>query len=255
MKFITSNISNPGKQSLNQDAIAFRDYNDSMRDVTGCWILADGLGGHGGGREAAQLAVDTVLDIHNKMAMGLKKEMLQMCFERAQEVIMDTQDQSEHFKAMRTTLVVLLARENQALWAHVGDSRLYHFQTRPTTSRSYIRTKDHSVPQVLVDAGDIPSMEIRYHEDRNRLLRSLGSADNPFPDVLQEPVYIQPGDAFLLCSDGFWEYVTELEMETDLSKSSSPEKWLELMSLRLTKKSYTNPDADNFSAIGIFVVE
>ena len=235
--------------------MAYREFDSSMPDISGCWVLADGLGGHGGGREAAQLAVDTVLETHKKRALGLTKETLEACFQNANQAIMAAQDQSERHKGMRTTLVVLLARENQALWAHVGDSRLYHFRAQPGAGQSYVRTKDHSVPQVLVDAGDILASEIRDHQDRNRLLRTMGSPEVPVPDIVPEPVNIRVGDAFLLCSDGFWEYITGLEMEVDLAKATSPEHWVDLMSVRLTKKSYADQDSDNFSAIAIFVAD
>ena len=90
-------------------------------------------------------------------------------------------------------------------WGHVGDSRLYYFKN----GRIVKRTLDHSVPQMLVAAGEIDEKEIRHHPDRNRLVRVMGMEwDEPKYQV-SEPMPEEPGQAFLLCSDGFWENIEE----------------------------------------------
>jgi serine/threonine protein phosphatase PrpC len=148
---------------------------------------------------------------------------------------------------MRTTLVVLASDGQRARWAHVGDSRLYHLRGGRIASQ----TLDHSVPQALARAGEIRPDEIRCHEDRNRLLRTLGNEDEARPTVLGEPVLLEPDDAFLLCTDGFWEFVTEAEIEVTLAKAATPEDWLTTMATRLLNRA--DPGHDNYTAVAVWV--
>jgi PPM family protein phosphatase len=111
------------------------------------------------------------------------------------------------------------------------------------------QTSDHSVPQLLANAGEIDASDIRFHEDRNRLLRSIGSEDTFKPHLEQSPITLYSGDAFLLCTDGFWEYVFEAEMVEYLQQASSAATWLNTMELRLLARA---PERnDNYSAIAI----
>lgn len=234
--FATAIVSRAGGRAYNEDACDYRD---------GCWVLADGLGGHGGGEVASRIAVDTVLRTlkHRTPTSAALKQVVQTANQA-----LHAQQQTDHRLAgMRTTLVILAVDGAMALWAHVGDSRLYHFRNGELASQ----TEDHSVPQALVKAGELRSADIRHHEDRNRLLRTLGADENPRPAVLPTPTPLASGDAFLLCTDGFWEYVTEQEMEVTLAKSATPEDWLQLMTTRLLTDA--EPDNDNFTAMAVFV--
>jgi hypothetical protein len=147
---------------------------------------------------------------------------------------------------MRTTIVILLADSANACWGHVGDSRLYHFRA----GRLLSQTRDHSLPQTLADAGEISHAEIRHHEDRSRLLRVVGEEGASQPAIVKEAVPLCRSDAFLLCTDGFWENVYELEMELDFAKSGQPADWLALMETRLQER--VDGSHDNYSAIAVF---
>ena len=84
---------------------------------------------------------------------------------------------------------------------------------------------------MFVTMGELEEKMIRFHEDRNRVLRCLGQDDSLNPTARDYP--LEPGDhAFLLCSDGFWEYVLEPEMEEDLRDAASPADWLQRMRAR-----------------------
>jgi len=93
-----------------------------------------------------------------------------------------------------------------AWWAHIGDSRLYHFRKRKLLQR----TRDHSVVQLLVDLGRVKEKEMAEHPDQSRLLKGLGGKEPPKPDFGQASLC--PGDSFVLCSDGFWEHVSPSAM-------------------------------------------
>ncbi|MGH8728971.1 MAG: PP2C family protein-serine/threonine phosphatase, partial [Burkholderiales bacterium] len=134
-----------------------------------------------------------------------------------------------------------------AVWSHVGDSRLYFLRDRIIQ----FQTRDHTVSQALADAGKLSPDMIRFHAERNWLLKSLGHTDDPEAEPAPSLIALKRGDAFLLCSDGLWEYVTETEMQSDLPKSRSAADWLARLELRVVDRA--DGRGDNYSAIAVFV--
>ncbi|MBF0390858.1 MAG: serine/threonine-protein phosphatase [Desulfamplus sp.] len=241
MKYITAMVSNVGGRSENQDYCGFREKSHLT-----CWVAADGLGGHRGGEVASSIATETILNEFEKEP-EISAEALVRYIKAAQDAIIIKQEEDPKLFSMRTTVAILIADSKSAIWSHIGDTRLYHFRD----GQIIFQTKDHSVPQAMFDAGDITYNQIRQHEDRNRLLRTLGHEGNLRPAVEKDVHIVQPQDSFLLCTDGFWEYVTEIEMEADLARSKIPNNWLDFMSSRVISRA--EGKYDNYSAIAIFV--
>lgn len=240
MNYQTATLSQQGGRAYNEDYFGSIELPAQLH----CWVLADGLGGHGGGDVAARLAVEAMLAVVAEKPV-LATETLKLQFNQAQAAVIAGQQGALKLAAMQTTAVTLLVQNDLALWGHIGDSRLYYFHQGCIEQQ----TRDHSVPQMLAKAGEIDAVDIRFHEDRNRLLRSMGSEDSFKPYLEQSPLSLQLGDAFLLCTDGFWEYVFEAEMEADLRQADAAEDWLKAMELRLLARvPETN---DNYSAIAI----
>lgn len=176
-------------------------------------------------------------------------DFLAECFNAAQETILREQLRLHAESKMKTTMVALRIEHSRAYYAHIGDSRLYHFSRRNCKQL----TMDHSVPQMLVASGDIQRSEIRHHPDRNKLLRVLGVEwESPRFTLCKKPLIVWPGDAFLLCSDGFWELIEEEEMLALYRMHKRPEAWLAAMKELVEKRGAENEGtADNFSAIAI----
>jgi serine/threonine protein phosphatase PrpC len=231
------------------------------------FIVADGLGGQGGGEFASKAAVHSVLAgsaMHKNGSVGLDEyfdpEWLTLQFEIAHGNVKQQQQRQPEFSKMATTLVVLMVMDGKAIWGHVGDSRLYLLRE----GKIHSQTKDHSVPQMLVSSGEIEEKDIRHHPDRNRLLRALGDNRENIQARVHEEETLQEGDVFLLCTDGFWEYVTEEEMLTSLYESANPDDWLKRMesqyldpvvkeeALREGKEKEEN---DNYTAIAVWYGE
>ena len=242
MRITHATLSHPGGRKVNEDASG----NKMLSAGKGCWVVADGLGGHGGGDVASKMVVNTVLETYQnnpEFSANRIREMLEL----AQQTLLREQHDASRLSGMRSTAVVLLLDDAKALWAYVGDTRLYHFINKQIVHQ----TKDHSVPQAMVDAGHIGCDDIRHHEDRNRLTRSLGSDGKVRATLLEQPAAINKGDTFLLCTDGFWEFVTETEMEAAIAKSCNPQNWLTEMEHVLLHKAPANHD--NYTATAIFV--
>ena len=231
-------MSNIGGRSTNDDTAAI--YQEAGGKA---WVyVGDGLGSYAGGKRASRAAGDALLGMAKKGSM-LGRERLQEAARAADQAVKTLQKQTGG--NMKTTLVFLAVEGDQAQWAHVGDSRLYHFRG----GKLQKQTTDHSVSQMAVFLGEISLHEIRFHEDRNRVLRALGG-DNAKADV-SEPLTLKEGeDAFLLCTDGFWEYVYEEEMEQLLCRSSTPEQWLRQMEQLV--RSRATAENDNFTAAAVF---
>lgn len=147
---------------------------------------------------------------------------------------------------MKTTAVALSIDGERAVWGHIGDSRLYRFSGGTLDQE----TRDHSVTFMKYLGGEISYMDICHDDDRSSLLRALGKLPCK-PETGQAELH--PGDAFLLCSDGFWEYVYQEEILADLLKAETPEGWARDMLLRHIRR--TPPGNDNFSLITVFVEE
>ncbi|MCG6551299.1 MAG: protein phosphatase 2C domain-containing protein [Candidatus Magnetominusculus sp. LBB02] len=210
-----------------------------------CWTAADGAGGHEGGEIASETAVTAILDVFRDDP-GMSSEHLWKYLRTAHSAIIKKQE-VPGLNSMRTTIAVLVSDYKSAMWAHAGDTRLYMLKD----GRVLFQTKDHSMPQVLADSGQISAKEIRYHQDRNRLLKSLGVEGALSASVMEDKVPAKEGDAFLICTDGFWEHITETEMEIDLAKSETPQQWLLHMRGRLARR--VDGEYDNYSAVAVIV--
>lgn len=243
MHFATALRSSTGGRDKNQDAA------DSFaQNGLDGWVLADGLGGHRGGGLASSLATEAMIETCTERG-DVSADTIAAAAQAAQDLIHERQQQAPKYSRMRTTFVLLLAdpEAGTARWGHAGDSRLYHFRDGAVANR----TKDHSVVQALVDAGELDPEDQRDHDASHRILRALGDADDANPDVLDTPVSLQPGDAFLLCSDGFWEGVREDTMLAHLADADTPDDWLDDMAAHIEETA--GEEQDNFTAVAVFV--
>ena len=238
MGMLIARFSSRGGRSYNEDSI--RVYqNGSAAAIT----VADGLGGHGGGEVASSIAADTMIEMFQAQPYA-NADNLRRMFEEANARVLHAQKEAVK---MKSTCVTLLISPAGAAWGHMGDSRLYHFQD----GKLSFQTADHSVSYLAYRSGEIPYEGIRFHEDRNKVLRALGSDDSPKPEIAGAE--LQNGfHSFLLCTDGLWEYVHETEMEADLAKSGTPQEWISFLVARLMKR--VDGRNDNFSAAAVFLI-
>lgn len=212
------------------------------KDGKKCLVLCDGLGGHGKGEVASALVVEAVGQIFNS-AQKIDEDFLRSAFQLSQEALIDEQIRQDAKTDMKTTAVAMYIDGNKVQWGHVGDSRLYAF----AKNKVKLRTLDHSVPQMLVFAREIKEKQIRNHPDRNRLLRVMGIEWEKPMYELAEQTQLEKYQAFLLCSDGFWELIDEKQMCKLLKNSSTVEKWMQAM-VEVIKQNGIGKNMDNYTA-------
>ena len=197
MKYSLYQESRIGGRAVNQDRVGHVYTTESI-----CMVLADGMGGHARGEVAAQLLLDTALGMFEKQAKPHLDDITEFLLDSiytAHETINEFALKNKLKDSPRTTCVVCVIQEGRAWWAHVGDSRLYHFSQDGLVSR----TRDHSAVQHLVDDGLVSEDEINTHPDRNKLYNSVGGFI--LPNIELSPgVTLREGDVLLMGSDGFW---------------------------------------------------
>lgn len=227
-----------GARKLNEDSYGVQ--NGDKRCIA---VLCDGLGGHNCGEVASQAAVKSIMDGIARIEQ-LQPEKIQDVLKKVNEAIVQQQTANPAQNGMRTTAVGCIVEGRELTYFNSGDSRFYYFSNGALSAMS----KDHSVSQMSIELGEMTFDEIRFDSDRNKLLKVLGDPTANEVGTVYSPIPYKKGDAFLLCSDGFWEYILEEEMEIDLSKARTAKEWVEFMIVRLLLKfSASN---DNFTVIG-----
>ena len=239
MKIEFYGYTDTGSRPENEDSYAYEAYGKGRY----CAVVADGLGGHEGGKAASLIVVRHLASVwQNTPRLPTAEQLLERLAAANNEILAQRQTADQ----MKSTVVALYLWGSHAIWTHIGDSRLYHYHNGCLAHY----TNDHSVPQISVQLGELTRNQIPGHPDRSRLLRVLGGEELR-PDFAG-PMSLIPGHhAFLLCSDGFWEYLQEEEIELDLSKSASPKQWIDYLRWRGNKRKGT--DADNNTAIAVFL--
>ena len=242
---VVASRSECGQRSRNEDRVAV-----SHEGPHWLAVLADGAGGHHGGAEAAQRAVQHVQHALRGERARFDADALTRAVLATHRHVLDAQHSGDGPRGMHTTVVVLWidAETGRALWTHVGDSRLY------VVRRGALRqlTSDDSVVQRMVDAGILTAQQALVHPYRNQLLSALGIDGEVEPHTPRSAVRLEPGDAFLLCSDGWWGSLADEEILAGLSAADTPEEWLAAMQQCIEVRAQSRQD--NFSAIAAWVM-
>jgi serine/threonine protein phosphatase PrpC len=198
-RWLGDGASHPGGRSEQQDRWKIFDLPKQGGLLA---VVADGMGGHRDGALGAQAIIDATACFVREQAEILHKDpvkALTLLCQRCQDAIKAESDTAH------STVVMLWLYQDRAHWMHVGDSRLYHMRN----GRRLVRTRDHSVAQMLMESGEINESEMAFHPDQNRLYRSLGGKEAPKPEIGCAQVMLD--DLFVLCSDGVWQHIAEPE--------------------------------------------
>jgi serine/threonine protein phosphatase PrpC len=212
----------------------------------GLYIIADGMGGHENGEVASSVAVERLAShvvrslylplispTNHKMEASIQ-EIMQAGVIQAHQTI------KKEALGGGTTLTSALILGNQMTIAHVGDSRAYMCNT---DGNLHLLTHDHSLVKRLEDIGQISAEQALTHPQRNVLYRALGQGEPFEPDIAT--FEFQPGSQLMICSDGLWGLISDLEMGVIIRSASDPQHACQ----ELTTKANSAGGPDNISVI------
>jgi protein phosphatase len=231
-------VSDTGKiRSENQDALGRFPASSTSLAVPGgqLFIVADGMGGHAGGRIASSLTVQTLGEAYEATAEVGVREALLEGFRKANDTVFRKGRSTPDLAGMGTTCTVLALGERTATIAHVGDSRVYRI-TRRTIQQL---TDDHSKVAEMVRRGIITREEAKQHPERSHLYRALGIKPAVDVDVI-ERIAVRPETSFLLCTDGLHNLVDDDEMRRVVASLPPGEAAQELVTLANDRGGHDN---------------
>lgn len=236
MYFDSYAFTDAGGREENQDAVGKQET-----DRGAFYVVADGLGGHRLGNLASEIVVEKMGAVWRENGIRNSEEMLE-AVKRANEAVL--QLQKERYCASKSTVAALAITEEGACWAHSGDSRVYYISGGSLEAV----TEDHSVAYKKYKAGEISKEQIASDEDQSSLLRALGNERRWEPNI-SGAEKLKADAAFLLCSDGFWEYISDEEILTAFRTAKSAEEWGEKM--LQTIRARFKDGHDNYSLIAV----
>ena len=209
----------PGRaRSNNEDSVATDD------DVA-LAVLADGMGGYNAGEVASNMATSFIrtelgrwLREASKQASDAEvRRAMDICVDNANRAIFNASNSNPQYAGMGTTLVVAVFRDERLLLGHVGDSRCYRIRA----GKFHQITRDHSLLQEQLDAGLITPEQAAFSSNKNLVTRAVGVEDTVMLETHQHDV--EPGDVFLLCSDGLSDMLDDAAIAQVLQAHDSLE--------------------------------
>jgi PPM family protein phosphatase len=247
--------SDPGMvRSHNEDSIA----NDAR---FGLAILADGMGGYNAGEVASGMATTVLMtelqgalshtspfepDESGVEARTAAARMLREQINKANTAIFSASQSQPQYAGMGTTLVMAVFYDNKMTVAHIGDSRLYRFREGKFSQV----TRDHSLLQEQIDSGMITEEEAKHSQNKNLVTRALGI--DPTVEAEVHDYETQPGDIYLLCSDGLSDMVEDPEIGLALESLGGN---LNLAAQQLVQMANDNGGRDNVSVLLVKILK
>jgi protein phosphatase len=199
------------------------------------YVVADGLGGHNAGEVASASAVARLGEEYFSPSNHTRIEpALRQAVQAANLRIHELVHLHPEYRSMETTLSAVAIAGAQAYVAHIGDTRIYHWRAGVLSQL----TSDHSEAAELVRMKILKPDRVRDHPGRNTLTRTLGSRLIPRPDYLRRPV--QAGDQFVLCTDGVWSEIEDVEIAAIVGDAQPETACRELIDRALSRDSHDN---------------
>jgi len=232
-----------GNRDTNQDRFRAIETDEGV-----LLVLGDGMGGQAQGEVAAQLLVDIAKRHYLDASRPIRepKPFLEKILHSAHQAIVDFGQRQDPPVTPGTTAVLCLVQGGKAVWAHVGDSRIYLFQN----GLPIYRSTDHSLVEMLYQKGEISLRELESHPKRNQITQCLGGGlvEEPEP-TLSNVVTMHVEDIILLCTDGLWGPLDDAVMGELLCRPGNLDDIINGMAQQAEHLSY--PYSDNISVLAL----
>jgi protein phosphatase len=219
-----------------------------LNEQLGLFIVADGMGGHAAGEIASRMAIDVVCErLEPQLGVQTSAEkllpVLVAAVTAANQSVSQAAAKNPAWAGMGTTLTTLLIHARQALFVHIGDSRLYRWRNQVLEQLS----DDHTLVEAQVRQGIISDKEAGQSNLGHILLQAIGITEDL--ELCQNILPIQQGDCFLLCSDGLTGMLPQDKISAILTQKTLPQQGCEeLVALALAAGG-----KDNITAVLVTV--
>jgi len=216
------------------------------------FVLADGMGGHKAGEVAAKEAVENLATSIKRIFSSSHKENsepehiashLHYAIQDANCWVKQLAEENDAYSGMGTTLCCFMVHKEKLIYAHVGDSRIYHFKQDLTQL-----TEDHSLKNHLLKKGKLTLENMNRYPYKNRITKAIGTQQLITPDV--DHIEVEHGDIFFLCSDGLTDHLSDNEIKAILETCDCIEK----ASKRLVDAAKAKGGKDNITIVMIKVL-
>jgi serine/threonine protein phosphatase PrpC len=200
-----ADLSNVGNREDNQDRAAV-----AADDRAALLVAMDGMGGHAYGARAAEIGLKILLDAFAAERHPLFDPLgfLHLTLGRAHSAVVEAGRELPVEQRPRATCAVCIVQDGSAYWAHLGDARVYHIRNGVVVQR----TRDHTHVEQLLRDGQIREEDVQGHPMRNYVDCCIGGeASQPEMSLsLRQP--LQAGDVLLVCSDGVWANLRDIDI-------------------------------------------
>ncbi|MFO7820370.1 MAG: protein phosphatase 2C domain-containing protein [Halanaerobacter sp.] len=229
-KFVTS----PGDFKVNKDYFAYVELDDYV-----CWVLADGLDS-ANDRISSEIVVNSILNDFAEDP-SLKKRKIKKYIKNANQRL----EEESSTMSLQSTVLVVVSDYHSLRWGYVGNTRLYHLRK----DKIKRKTKDHSIAEMMLEVGDIGPQQLNQHQERNNLNKYLGQEKGVSPTISKK-FQLEDDDTLILCTSGFWEHLSDRDLETDLEEIKEVQELVDNLELKMLSQAENS--LDNYSIVAVF---
>ena len=233
-EFITEFITKSGNFKKNRDYFAYVELDDMA-----CWVLADGLDSSPD-MLSAEIAAGSILNDFTENP-SMKRRHIKKYIKNAHQALLH----ESRLMKLQSTVLVIVSDYSSLIWGSVGNARLYHLRNERINRKS----KDHSIAQMLVDAGEVEEKRLNQHQERNNLTEYLGK-DGTVKPYVSKKLRLRDDDFLLMCTSGFWENINDQELVNGLKEANDAKEFVEGLESKILN---TGNDLDNYSIASLFI--
>ncbi|AZO95790.1 hypothetical protein [Halocella sp. SP3-1] len=232
--FVTAFVTDAGDFKDNRDYFAFVELDDFA-----CWVLATGLDS-ADEQLSSELVVGNIISDFTERP-SISRRVIKKYIKNANKLLIN---ESKIVK-LHASVLVVVSDYTSIVWGNVGNTRLYHLHK----DKISVKSKDHSIAQIMLEAGDISQRQLNHHIERNNLTKYLGEKKRVKPFVSKK-LKLSDSDVILACTPGFWENIDDQQIEDILKENSEPDEFVN--SLEEDLVNMVESELANYTMVSFF---